>query len=137
VSVRRKRLLAVDDEPDMLDFFERVFRNEYEVLRAKSGEEALALLAQGDVDIIVTDQKMPRMSGVQLLEQLGNRFPGLVKVLVSGYTDVPDIQRAAERCHIHQHVVKPIDSDGLREAVRVAMARQASTARPASPAHDY
>jgi two-component system sensor histidine kinase/response regulator len=122
----RKRLLAVDDEPDMLDFLERVFRNEFEVLRASSGEEAIAVLEQGPVDIIVTDQKMPRMTGVQLLEKILDAYPQLVKVLVSGYTDVPDIQRAVERCHIHQYVVKPVDSERLREAVREAMARQAS-----------
>jgi adenylate cyclase len=122
----KKRLLAVDDEPDMLDFLERVFRSEYEVVRAGSGEEALALLEQGGIDVIVTDQKMPRMTGVQLLEKLGDRMPQLIKVLVSGYTDVPDIQKAVEECHIHQYVVKPVDSERLREAVREATARQAS-----------
>jgi two-component system, NtrC family, response regulator HupR/HoxA len=125
-AAAKKRLLAVDDEPDMLDFLERVFRSEYEVLRAGSGEEALAVLDQSAVDIIVTDQKMPRITGVQLLERIRDRFPQLVKVLVSGYTDVPDIQRAVEQCHIHQYVVKPVDSERLREAVREATARQAS-----------
>jgi adenylate cyclase len=122
----KKRLLAVDDEPDMLDFLERVFRSEYEVVRAGSGEDALAAVAAGGIDIIVTDQKMPRMTGVQLLEKIGDGAPGLIKVLVSGYTDVPDIQKAVEECHIHQYVVKPVDSERLREAVREATARQAS-----------
>ncbi|HEY3359599.1 MAG TPA: response regulator [Polyangia bacterium] len=122
----KKRLLAVDDEPDMLDFLERVFRGEYEVVRAGSGDEALALLEAGGIDIIVTDQKMPRMTGVQLLEKIGDRMPGLIKVLVSGYTDVPDIQKAVEECHIHQYVVKPVDSERLREAVHEATERQAS-----------
>ena len=110
----------------MLDFFERVFRNDYEVLRASSGEEALEILEHTPVDIIVTDQKMPRMTGVQLLERISDRFPNLVKVLVSGYTDVPDIHRAVERCRIHHYVVKPVDSERLREAVAEATTRQAS-----------
>jgi DNA-binding NtrC family response regulator len=126
----KKRLLAVDDEPDILDFFERVFRADYEVVRASSAEEAMNLLeaaaSVAPFDVIVTDQKMPRVTGIQLLEQIGDRMPGLVKVLVSGYTDVPDIQRAVEHCRIHQYVVKPVDSERLREAVREATARQAS-----------
>jgi response regulator RpfG family c-di-GMP phosphodiesterase len=122
----KRRLLAVDDEPDMLDFLERVFRSEFEVLRASSGEEALAVLESSPVDVIVTDQKMPRMTGVQLLERILGSYPDLVKVLVSGYTDVPDIQKAVEQCHIHQYVVKPVDSERLREAVHEATTRQAS-----------
>jgi DNA-binding NtrC family response regulator len=116
----------VDDEADMLDFLERVFRHDYQVLRAQSAEEALQILASSAVDILVTDQKMPRMTGVQLLEAVGSRHPNLVKVLISGYTDVPDIQRAVERCHIHQYVVKPVDSRRLRQAVEEALARRST-----------
>ena len=118
------RVLIVDDEPDMLDFLERVFRHDYTVLRAGSGEEALEVLASNTVDILITDQKMPRMTGVQLLERIKDKYPGLVKILVSGYTDVPDIQQAVERCQIHQYVVKPVDSDKLKEAVREACERR-------------
>lgn len=125
--MERRRLLAVDDEPDMLDFLERVFREDYDVVRASSGERAIALLAEGPaIDILVTDQKMPRMTGVELLERIGDRYPQLVKVLLSGYTDVPDIQRAVERCHIHQYVVKPVDREQLLEAVSRAFDHQAT-----------
>jgi YesN/AraC family two-component response regulator len=116
----QRRLLIVDDEPDMLDFLERVFRHEYTVLRAQSGEEAIEVLASVPVDILITDQKMPRMTGVQLLERVKDKYPSLIKVLVSGYTDVPDIHQAVERCRIHQYVVKPVDSERLKEAVREA-----------------
>src|SRR5215831_7042638 len=98
--MRRLRLLIVDDEPDMLDFLERVFRHEYDVLRAQSGGEALQALAQAEVDILLTDQKMPRMTGIQL---------------------------AVERCQIHQYVVKPVDSDRLRQAVREACERRTTS----------
>src|SRR5262245_23249654 len=110
----------------MLDFLERVFRRDYVVLRAQSGEEALALLDSSEVDVLITDQKMPRMTGVQLLERIRGRYPHLIKMLVSGYTDVPDIQQAVERCQIHQYVVKPVDSERLKEAVREACMRPLS-----------
>ena|SRR5215831_6838724 len=125
--VKRLRLLVVDDEPDMLDFLERVFRQEYDVVRAQTGEQALALVDAGGIDLLLTDQKMPRMTGIQLLEALGDRHPDLVRVLISGYTEVPDIQRAVERCKIHQYVVKPVDSERLKAAVREAWERRATS----------
>jgi response regulator RpfG family c-di-GMP phosphodiesterase len=121
---RRPRLLIVDDEPDMLDFLERVFRTEYEVVRATGAEEALTQLASRRFDILVTDQKMPHMSGVELLERIAAEHAeqDLVKVLLSGFTDVPEIQRAVERCGIHNYIVKPVDSERLHEAVAEAVA---------------
>jgi YesN/AraC family two-component response regulator len=120
----KPQLLIVDDEPDMLDFLERVLRSDYNVIRAQSAEEALEVLAQNPIDILLTDQKMPRMTGVQLLESIRDRYPRMIKVLISGYTDVPDIQRAVERCQIHHYVVKPVDSQRLKEAVREACERR-------------
>jgi DNA-binding NtrC family response regulator len=121
---QRPRLLIVDDEPDMLDFLERVFRTEYEVVRASGAEEALSHLAAKKFDVLVTDQKMPHMSGIELLEKIGEKHADqdLVKVLLSGFTDVPEIQRAVERCGIHNYVVKPVDSERLHEAVAEAIA---------------
>jgi len=121
----KPRLLIVDDEPDMLDFMERVFRTEYEVVRASSGEEALRVLGQKKFSVVITDQKMPQMTGVELLERIGPRLPYLVKVLLSGFTDVPEIERAMDRAGIHNYVVKPIDSEKLRAAVQEAIERHA------------
>jgi DNA-binding NtrC family response regulator len=67
-----RRLLIVDDEPDMLDFLDRVFRREYEVVRAQSVEEALPHVDGGKLDVIVTDRRMPRRSGLELLEIAGS-----------------------------------------------------------------
>jgi response regulator RpfG family c-di-GMP phosphodiesterase len=121
----KPRLLIVDDEPDMLDFMERVFRSQYEVVRASSGEEALRLLGQKKFAVLITDQKMPQMTGVELLERIGSRLPYLVKLLLSGFTDVPEIERAMDRAGIHNYVVKPIDSEKLRAAVKEAIERHA------------
>jgi DNA-binding NtrC family response regulator len=119
----KPRLLIVDDEPDMLDFLERVFRHEYEVTRALSAEAALRELGQHRYALVITDQKMPHVTGVELLERIGERYPFLVKVLLSGFTEVPEIQRAVDRCGIHNYVVKPVDSEKLRAAVKEAIER--------------
>jgi DNA-binding NtrC family response regulator len=121
----RARMLIVDDEPDMLDFMERVFRSEYEVVRASSGDDALRELAKARFAVVITDQKMPHMTGVELLERVGQRQPYLVKVLLSGFTDVPEIERAMDRAGIHNYVVKPVDSEKLRAAVTEAIERHA------------
>jgi adenylate cyclase len=113
----KPKLLVVDDEPDMLDFLERVLRRRFEVNRAASATEALDKLAEGDFEVLITDQKMPNMSGLELLEAIKDRFPKLVKMLLSGYTDVPEINRAVERCGIHNYILKPVDSQKLLEAV--------------------
>jgi adenylate cyclase len=118
----KKKLLIVDDEPDMLDFLERVLRRRFEISRTSSAEEALQWLDSGSYEVLVTDQKMPRVSGLELLERLGDRCPNLVKILISGFTEVPDIERAAEQGRIHNYVVKPVDGQRLVEAIDEAYA---------------
>ena len=112
----------VDDEPDMLDFLERVLRRKFDVTRCNSAERALEAIATGNFDVLVTDQKMPRVSGIEMLEQLRDGYPNLVKVLISGFTDVPDIERAVQRCGIHNYIVKPVDSRKVLEAIDEAYA---------------
>ena len=70
-----RRLLIVDDEADMLDFLDRVFRREYEVMRAQSVDEAVRHIEAGRLDVIVTDRRMPRRSGLELLEIAAQRQP--------------------------------------------------------------
>ena len=113
----KPRLLVVDDEPDMLDFVERVMRRRYEVMRSTNAEDALVALAAGEFEVIITDQKMPRMSGLEMLDQVAAERPHLVRILLSGFTDMPDIQRAIERATVHAYVLKPVDSLKLLAAV--------------------
>lgn len=113
-------LLAVDDEPDILDFLERVFRREYRVLRAKHAQEAEAILAERVPDVLISDQRMPGMTGMELLEQTAQTHPTVTRVLLSGFSDLPEITEAARSGLVHAYVVKPVDSGRLREAVQEA-----------------
>ena len=119
----RPTLLAVDDEPDILDFLERVFRKQYTVQRADDAAQALARLATGPVALLVTDQRMPGMSGLDLLERVAADHPDTTRVLLSGFSDLPEITQAAEAGLVHAYVVKPVESIRLREAVDEAIAR--------------
>lgn len=116
----KPRLLVVDDEPDMLEFVERVMRRRFAVTPVSSADDALAELASGDYQVLITDQKMPRVSGLELLDRIAELYPRLVRVLLSGFTDLPDIQRAIERSHVHAYVLKPVDSQKLIAAIEQA-----------------
>ena len=109
----RRRLLVVDDEPDMLDFNERVTRRTYEVVRCQNGEDALAVLEHDRFDMMVTDHKMPRLTGLELLDRIGALYPEMTRILLSGYAELPDVQRAAATGRVHHYVVKPVDSRTL------------------------
>ncbi len=118
-------MLIVDDEPDMLDFLDRVFRREYEVRRAQSVEEALRQLDDGPIDIIVTDRRMPRRSGLELLEIVSRTCPKAVRVLLTGYAESLVNEKVAQWQLVDAWVSKPIDSAALKAAIAAAKARRA------------
>lgn len=118
----KPRLLVVDDEPDMLEFVERVTRRRFQVTAVAGAEEAQAALARETYEVLITDQKMPRVSGLELLARIAGQFPTMVRVLLSGFTDVPDIERAVQSSHVHAYVLKPVDSQRLLAAIDQAYA---------------
>lgn len=127
----KPRVLLVDDEPDILDFLDRVLRRSYAVTRAASALEALEILAAAGArfDILITDQKMPRMSGLELLAEIASTHPAMTRVLISGYTDSPEIAAAMEDGHLHAYILKPVDSGQVADVVD--QAHRANRARSA------
>ena len=103
----------------VLDRLERkgVLRSRFAVSRTSSAEQALEWLGNGDYEVLVTDQKMPKVSGLELLERIGDDCPGLVKILISGFTELPEIERALEGRMLHNYVLKPVDGARLLEAI--------------------
>src|SRR2546421_389744 len=113
-----RRLLIVDDEVDMLDFLDRVFRREYEVIRAQSVDEAVRHVEEGTLDVIVTDRRMPRRSGLELLEIAAQRQPQAVRVLLTGYADSLVDEKVAQWRLVDAWGSKPIDSNALKESIK-------------------
>jgi two-component system, sensor histidine kinase and response regulator len=121
-GAEKPTILLVDDDPANLDFLERVFRTEYRLLRANDGQEALEILTkEKKVSVIVTDQRMPRVSGTQLLEKSLAIDPKIVKIILSGYTDTADILSAINVCRINHYLVKPVTAEKLRTVVATAL----------------
>ena len=97
----KPKLLVIDDEPDNLDLLFRTFYRDYQVLRANSGLEALELLDhEGEVAVIISDQRMPIMSGTEFLSQMAVKYPDTMRIILTGYTDVEDLVEAINTCKV-------------------------------------
>lgn len=110
-------ILAVDDEPANLRMLERLFRKEYRMLTAVSGEDALEILKRDEVTLIITDQRMPGMSGTDLLRESLRTNPNAVKIILTGYTDIEALIDAINTSRVYKFVSKPWDPVTLKQAV--------------------
>jgi response regulator RpfG family c-di-GMP phosphodiesterase len=121
----RYRVLIVDDDPFNLDALTRVLGDDYDLVRACDGEEALQILqAQiAHIDLILSDKAMPRMSGVRLLEEAKALNPEIMRVILTGYPDAADLAQAINRGEVYRYVTKPWLPDELRMVVAQALER--------------
>ncbi|MBD0335188.1 MAG: response regulator [Cyanobacteria bacterium Co-bin13] len=118
----KPKLLVVDDEPDNLDLLYRTFYREFQVLRADDGLAALNILAaHPDVAVIISDQRMPGMSGTEFLRRTAADYPDIMRIILTGYTDVEDLVGAINEGKVFKYVTKPWDDVELREIVRQAL----------------
>lgn len=123
-QARRKKpkILVVDDEPDNLDLLYRTFYREYKVLKAESGPVGLEILAQTPgITVIISDQRMPIMSGTEFLSLAAVQFPDIVRIILTGYTDVEDLVEAINSGKVFKYVTKPWDAEELKEVVSQAL----------------
>lgn len=108
------KLLIVDDEMANLRLLERLFSNEYQCLTASSGVEAIRLLEQHDVAILITDQRMPEMTGIELLKRSAQLRPHMVRILLTGYTDVEALVEAINCGLVYMYFAKPWINEDLK-----------------------
>lgn len=128
---RQRTVLLVDDDGFMLDVLaDMLSGKDCRVLCASSGEEALALLAREPVDVVVCDQSMPGMGGTELLERVAEVHPATVRLMLTGQTDLSDIEAAMARGAVDAHHAKPVTAGALRayldEALRLQAQRSAT-----------
>ncbi|MFZ4404390.1 MAG: response regulator [Pseudobdellovibrionaceae bacterium] len=114
----KHKIICVDDEIDNLDALERLFRKKYTVLRADSAKQALIILDQNpDIALIITDQRMPVMTGVEFLEKTLVSHPDSTRILLTGYTDMESIIEAVNKGQIFRYLTKPWDSTDFLNTV--------------------
>jgi len=116
-------VLIVDDEQRSLEALERILEDTFDVKTAASAEEAEEILEREWVQVIVCDQRMPHVSGVEFLKSVRERWPETVRMIISGYTDAEDIIRSINEAGIYQYIMKPWQPEGLiltlKNAVRL------------------
>ena len=122
MSANRPTIVVVDDEPEVLQSLHDLFRLEYRVYTFERGGEALRALATlGDVAVILSDQRMPEMAGVEFLEKSRRSHPDATRLLITGYADIKAVIDSINQGNIARYVSKPWDTDDLVAVVRRAV----------------
>ncbi|HZX26182.1 MAG TPA: HD domain-containing phosphohydrolase [Telluria sp.] len=113
----RFKLLFVDDETDILDSLARTFRREYRIFTADSGAAAIDLLRTQQVDLIISDQRMPDVTGDQVLKFAMEEQPEAVRILLTGYSDLESLVRCVNEAGLYKYITKPWEPENLRLTV--------------------
>ncbi|NES86244.1 MAG: response regulator [Moorea sp. SIO2B7] len=119
VNRRKKpKLLVVDDEQDNLDLLYRTFRRDFQVIKAENGVKALETLSdEGEVAVIISDQRMPQMKGTEFLSKTVPDFPDTVRIILTGFTDVEDLVDAINSGQVYKYITKPWEPNELKAVV--------------------
>jgi YesN/AraC family two-component response regulator len=122
MSENQHTILCLDDERNILQSLKRLLRREgYNLLLASSGEEAFGLLEENDVHLIISDQRMPQMSGTEFLAKVKEKYPDVLRVILTGYTDVDSITESINKGHIYKFFLKPWNDHNLKLEIRQAL----------------
>jgi two-component system probable response regulator PhcQ len=118
-------VLVVDDEPDIRDMLTRALSREpYEVLCADSAEEALGIIAQESVDVVLSDEKMPGMSGTEFLAIVRRRYPDTIRMILTGHASLESAIHAINEGEIYRFFTKPCNMVDLMVTIRQALQQQ-------------
>ncbi len=120
-SSKRYTILYVDDEKENLTGFKFLFRRYYKVLLTTSGEDALELLKENRVQLVLADQRMPKMTGASLLSKISHLYPDITRIIVTGYSDIDGIVEAVNKGGIYYYVTKPWNAEELKMIIDRAL----------------
>lgn len=118
----RHTVLCVDDEENILHSIKRLLRKEgYRLLTALSGIEALKILEENDVHLVLSDQRMPQMSGTEFLAKVKEKYPDVIRIILTGYTEVDSITESINKGNIYKFFLKPWNDDNLKLEISKAL----------------
>jgi response regulator RpfG family c-di-GMP phosphodiesterase len=120
---KQPTILVVDDEGEILYSLRGLLRKDYDFHTAQSGYEALRVLERTPVQVVMADQRMPEMTGVDFLAQVRVRYPDVTRLLLTGYADLPAVIAAINQGQVFRYITKPWDSEALRLVLREAVAQ--------------
>ena len=115
-------VLFVDDEVNILHSLKRLLRKEaYRILTATSGADGLEILKENDIHLVVTDQRMPGLSGTEFLAKVKEKYPEVIRIVLSGYTEVDSITESINKGHIYKFMLKPWNDQNLKLEIKQAL----------------
>ena len=118
MSAKKHSILIVDDEQENINLLSNILGEDYSLYQALDAVQALSFLKKNEIHLVLTDQRMPGLSGVELLEKAREIRPDSVRMLVTAYPDVNNAIQAINRGHVHRYVAKPFDSSELKVAIQ-------------------
>jgi response regulator RpfG family c-di-GMP phosphodiesterase len=113
----KPNVLYVDDLPANLILFQATFERDYNIMLAESGMNALDTLKKENIQVLVTDQRMPDMTGTELLEVVAREYPDIRRFLLTAYTDLETVIEAVNKGHIHGYINKPLEAEDVKKAI--------------------
>ncbi|MDJ1502601.1 response regulator [Xanthocytophaga agilis] len=111
------RVLYIEDEPHNRSLFEATFQNDFHIITAPSATEGLEILKEDTIHILITDQRMPEITGIEFLSSIVDTFPDPVRILLTGYTELSSVVEAVNQGHIFYFATKPWDADNLKTII--------------------
>ena len=119
-------VLCVDDEENILHSLKRLLRKEgYRLLTATRGTEGLEILKEHDVHVVVSDQRMPEMSGTEFLAKVKEKHPDIIRIVLTGYTEVDSITASINKGHIYKFILKPWNDQNLKLEIKQGLEQYA------------
>ncbi len=116
------KILIVDDEENILNALQRLFRKEnYRILTAISAEEALKIMEEQEVDLVISDLKMPVTNGVEFFTQAKQIKPDALRIMLTGHADLKSVMEAIEKGEVYRFLLKPWDDDELKMTIKQAL----------------
>jgi response regulator RpfG family c-di-GMP phosphodiesterase len=120
MNTKEINILYIDDEVHNLNAFKASFRRTFNVFTAESGKDALPILESEDIHIILTDQRMPNMTGVEFLASILDKYPDPIRILLTGYSDLTAVVDAINKGQVYLYITKPWQEEELRQNLEKA-----------------
>lgn len=118
---KNSNILYIDDEVHNLTAFKANFRKHYNIFTAESAEEGKKILTENKIHVIISDQRMPGMTGVEFLASILKEFPDPIRILLTGYTDVETVIEAINKGHVYKYITKPFVEAELKITIDNAL----------------
>lgn len=118
MSKEKIRILYIDDEIHNLTTFKANFRTDYEIYTCPCAMDGFKVLEEKDIEIIITDQRMPVMTGVEFLESIVDQYPDVIKIIATGYTDIEVVINAINKGRVNYFIFKPWNLDELKAHIQ-------------------